>query len=344
MSLIAGSYERFIWGFKLKPLKQSSDDKTLTLTPLFSYPSHLSSITTVAAAGPAAASGGSDDTIHLYDLATASSLGSLNDHTATVTSLSFFTPPSISFPRNLISAASDGTVCIYDADPFVLLKTVKVHKKGINDLSVHPSGKLALTVGRDECLGMLNLVRARRSFYCRMGREASLVRFDSTGDKFFMVMDDKISIHEAEDAKIVSELENQKRVLCAASGENNLLFTGGEDRCIVAWDTNSGKTAFSIEDAHSSRVKGIVVLTRNAGAVADDDPYLIASASSDGVIRVWDVRMAVKEKPNPLAEANTNSRITCLAGSSLKSTKRLQLGSNVPKGENEDVATEDMTS
>ncbi|KAF4346835.1 hypothetical protein G4B88_011108 [Cannabis sativa] len=341
MSLIAGSYERFIWGFKLKPLKQSSDGKTLTLTPLFSYPSHVSSITTVAAAGPAAASGGSDDTIHLYDFAAASSLGSLNDHTATITSLSFFTPPSISFPRNLISAASDGTVCIYDADPLSSLRRLRSIRRE-STTSPCPSGRLALTVGRDECLGMLNLLRGRRSFFCRMGREASMVGFDSTGDKFFMVMDDKISIHETEDARIVSELENQKgfSALPPASG---LLFTGGEDRSIVAWDTNSGKVAYNIEDAHSSRVKGIVVLTRNAGAVADDDPYLIASASSDGVIRVWDVRMAVNEKPNPLAEANTNSRITCLAGSSLKSTKRLRLGSSVPGGENDGVATEDMT-
>ena len=59
------------------------------------------------------------------------------------------------------------------------------------------------------------------------------------------------------------------------------------------------------------------MLTRNALAVADDDPYLVASASPDGVIRVWDVRMAIKKKPNPLAEVevHTKSRITSLAGS-----------------------------
>jgi WD40 repeat protein len=51
------------------------------------------------------------------------------------------------------------------------------------------------------------------------------------------------------------------------------------------------------------------VLTRNDGTASGDDPYLVASASSNGIIRVWDVRMA---------EADTKSRLTCLAGSSIK--------------------------
>ncbi|KAJ7968980.1 p21-activated protein kinase-interacting protein 1-like [Quillaja saponaria] len=337
MSLVAGSYERFIWGFKLKPSINNSD-QTLTLIPLFSYPSHLSQIKTVAVSGPIVASGGSDDTIHLYDLRTSSSLGSLHEPSATVTSVSFYTPPHLNLPLNLISAAADGSVCIYNAEPFVLFKTLWPHKKDINDLSLHPSGKLALTVGRDECLAMLNLVRGRRSFYCRLGKEASLVKYDLSGNKFVMAMEEKVSVHEAEDARLLFELDNQKRVLCVTPGENGLLYTGGEDRNITVWDTNSGKPAYCIEDAHSARVKGIVVLTKSDGAVDRDDPYLVASASSDGVIRVWDVRMAMKVKPNPLAEVKTKSRLTCLAGSSIKSFGRHQAGKSEPKGK--DVAME----
>ncbi|KAJ0017930.1 hypothetical protein Pint_12273 [Pistacia integerrima] len=245
MSLIAGSYEKFIWGYKLKPLKNSSSSSTLTLTltQLFSYPSHLAPITTVAVAGTAGASGSSDDTIHLYDLSSSASLGALHlQDSSSVTSLAFYTPPNLSVPRNLFAASADGFVSIFDADPFVLLKSVKAHKKGVNDLAVHPSGKLALSVERDECLAM-----------------------------------EKIGVHQAEDAKLLCELEGNKRVLCAAPGEND--GGGGGDA---------------------------------------DDPYLVASASSDGVIHVWNVRMAVKEKPIPLAEAKTNSGLTCLAGSSIK--------------------------
>ncbi|KAL5158823.1 p21-activated protein kinase-interacting protein 1-like [Glycine soja] len=98
--------------------------------------------------------------------------------------------------------------------------------------------------------------------------------------------------------------------------QNGLLYTGGEDRNITAWDIKTGKIAYCLEEAHTARVKGIVALTESDGATGDDDPYLVASASSDGIIRVWDVRMAAREKP--LTEHNTRSRLTCLAGSSLK--------------------------
>ncbi|OVA06080.1 WD40 repeat [Macleaya cordata] len=332
MTLVAGSYERFIWGFKLKTLKSQ------TLVPLFSYPSHLSTIKCVAVSGPVAVSGGSDDAIKVYDLNSSSEVGSLINHTGAVTSLSFYNPSSLSFPRNLLSGSEDGTVCIYDADPFVHLKTISAHRKGVNDLSIHKSGKLALTVGRDSCLAMLNLMRGRRSFCCRLGKEASMVKFDSEGNKFFMVMEEKVSMHESEDAKLVIEMDNQKRVLCMASSASGLLFTGGEDRNVTAWDPTSGKVAYCIENAHSTRVKGIVVLSGSTDDVENsDDPYLVASASSDGVIKLWDVRMARKEKPSPFAEVNTKSRLTCLAGSSVKSIKRPQVGNSSPNKEAEDI-------
>lgn len=216
MSLVAGSYERFIWGYRLK---RSNADPPLTIAPLFSYPAHLSPVKAVAVAGPVAASAASDDSVKLYDLTTCSELGSVLHHTSSVTSLSFFTPASVSFPRNLLSACEDGSVYIYDADPFVILKNVPVHKKGVNDLAVHLSGRLALTVGRDSCLGMVNLVRGRRSFFCRLGKEATIVRFSLDGNRFFMGMENKITVHEAEDAKFICEFESPKRILCAAAGE-----------------------------------------------------------------------------------------------------------------------------
>lgn len=73
---------------------------------------------------------------------------------------------------------------------------------------------------------MLNLVRGKRSFCCRLGHEASLVKFDSDGEKFFMVVNSKIGVHQSEDAKLLLELDNssRKRILCASPGEVISLF------------------------------------------------------------------------------------------------------------------------
>ncbi|XP_068654036.1 uncharacterized protein [Aristolochia californica] len=336
MSLLAGSYEKFIWGFALKTQSQSH-----TLKPLFSFPSHLGPIKSVAVAGPVAASGSADDTIKVYDLSANTEIGSLVQHSGAVTALSFFTPASLFFPRNLVSGSEDGTVAIYDADPFVHLKSIPAHKRGVIDLAVHPSGKLALSVGRDSCLAMLNLVRGRRSFCCRMDKQASIVKFDLEGERFFMATEEKVTIHNSEDARIVCEMDCQKRVLCASQAENNLLFTGGDDCGITSWDTLTGKAAYRIENAHSARVKGLVVLGSRLAGDALEYPFLIASASSDGVIRVWDIRMVHKEKPYPLAETNTKSRITCLAGSSLKSSKKPLTGSNGGEGKQDGLMKDD---
>nr|KYP50676.1 hypothetical protein KK1_027493 [Cajanus cajan] len=307
MSLVAGSYEKFIWGFTLR---------SESLIPLFSYSSHLAPIKTVAVSASVVASGADDDTIQLYDLSSASSLGSLLHHSATVTALAFYAAPRLPFPRNLISADAAGNLAIFDADGFVHLKTLSVHRAAINDLALHPSGERALTVSHDQCLAVVNLVRGRRNFCCRLGVEASLVKFDASGDRFFMAAKDKVSVHQTEDARLLFDLECSKNVLCAAPAKNGLLYTGGEDRNVTAWDIKSGKVAYCLEEAHTTRVKGIAVLTDGDGSTGDDDPYLVASASSDGVIRVWDVRVAAREKP--LAEYNTRSRLTCLAGTSLK--------------------------
>jgi len=51
----------------------------------------------------------------------------------------------------------------------------------------------------------------------------------------------------------------------------------------------------NLQDFHPSPVKGIVVLTDTNGATGNDDPYLVASALSDGNIRVWEVQMAARE-------------------------------------------------
>ena len=42
------------------------------------------------------------------------------------------------------------------------------------------------------------------------------MRFDESGDSFFMAVDEIVNVHQAEDARLLMELQCPKRVLCAA--------------------------------------------------------------------------------------------------------------------------------
>ncbi|KAJ1266419.1 hypothetical protein BS78_08G149600 [Paspalum vaginatum] len=327
MALVAGSYERFIWGFSLKEVTSAaatadSSSETLTLKPKFSYAAHTGPVRCVAAAARAglAATGGADDSIHLYDLPTAADLGKLLEPSAAVSALAFYSRGPV--PRNLLAACDDGSLHLYDADGFTLLSTLRAFPRheAAEALAVHASGRVALAVGRAGALAMLNLVRGRRSFACRLERPASAVAYAEDrdgGDRFVMAAEEKVTLHDSEDARIIHEMDCGKRVLALAPAKNGILYTGGEDRCITAWDLSSGKASSRIEGAHATRVKGVVVFDsqKKGGSVLSN---LIASASSDGVIRIWDIRTIGNAKPTPLAEANTKARITCLAGTTLK--------------------------
>ena len=99
-------------------------------------PSHISPITT--AVGPVAASGSINDTIYVYDLSSASSLGSLHDHTASITALFLHS----SLP--LISSQPHLRRCWWlrlhiRRQSFHSLEIISAHKKSVNNLLVHPS-------------------------------------------------------------------------------------------------------------------------------------------------------------------------------------------------------------
>jgi len=234
MALVAGSYERFIWGFSLKTLTSpaaatDSSSGTLPLAPLFSYPAHTGPVRCVAAAPRAglAASGGADDSVRLYDLPTAADLGPLLDPSAAVSALAFYSRGPV--PRNLLAACDDGALHLYDADGFALLATLRAFPRheAAEDLAVHPSGRVALAVGRAGALAMVNLVRGRRSFACRLERPASAVSYAEDkdgGDRFVMAAEEKVTVHDSEDARIIHEMDCSKRVLAMAPAKVLLLL------------------------------------------------------------------------------------------------------------------------
>ena len=98
--------------------------------------------------------GSSDESIRLLDLHKRVELGALMQHNGTVTCLTFQ-------GAHLLSGSEDGTICVYQSGSWECKKTLKGHTAAVCQLSVHPSGVLALSVSRDKTLKTWSLITGK---------------------------------------------------------------------------------------------------------------------------------------------------------------------------------------
>ena len=93
--------------------------------------------------------------------------------------------------------------------------------------------------------------------------------------------------------------------------QDNVVFSGGEKGIVRGWDYRVPDEILTLDSAHTRRIKGLAVSLGDNGPM----PAMIASASSDGSIKVWDPRMlgANGGPPVPMRTAETKARLTCLA-------------------------------
>ncbi len=83
----------------------------------------------------------------------------------------------LEFPSrsHLLSASEDGTLCLFHARDWNVLRILKGHKGRVNCVAVHPSGKLALSVGQDRTLRMWDLMRGKGSASTKLGKGSELL-------------------------------------------------------------------------------------------------------------------------------------------------------------------------
>lgn len=219
IQVVAGTYERVLHGFTATVdvvrdgLGQDSG-VAVKFADTFLFNAHESAIRCLALSSPSKqnkitlASGGSDQTVNLYQLSARScstrldhniqvpslagrsiieepknkELGALQHHAASVNALKFPTR------SKLLSAADDNTIAIARTRDWTILSTIKIpipkaHGRpsgdtapsggtpaGVNDFAIHPSMKLMVSVSKGEkCMRLWNLVT---------GKKAGVLNFD----------------------------------------------------------------------------------------------------------------------------------------------------------------------
>lgn len=299
MELVAGCYEQVLFGFSVHPESKASGDRQ-KWTPVadFTHHAHTASLSAVAANSRFVVTGSKDETIHIYDMKKKIDHGALVHHNGTITCLKFHGN------RHLISGAEDGLICVWDAKKWECLKSIKAHKGHVTFLSVHPSGKLALSVGTDKTLRTWNLVEGRSAFIKNIKQNAHIVEWSPRGEKYVVVILNKIDVYHLDTAAVSGTITNEKRVSSVTFLSESVLAVAGDEEVVRFFDTDSLMCLCEFK-AHENRVKDLF-------SFEIPEHHVIVTASSDGFIKMWRLAQDKEIPPSLLCEVNTNARLTCL--------------------------------
>ncbi|XP_055682367.1 p21-activated protein kinase-interacting protein 1-like [Lutzomyia longipalpis] len=299
--VIVGTYEEFLLGFTLE--STDPDKPSGKLSKIFASHSHAASIRCVSGCGEIVASGGADDKIFVYSLKTRQEIAILTIQSATVNTLEFSPDGS-----HLFAGCADGSMLAYSCDNWELAREWKDAHKGsaVTQIRIHPSGKLALTLGTDLTLRTWNLVKGRQAYATNLkskqelGRIVDCVEWSPDGRHFSLSGKNIVQIWSSEDASVQLTIDCSSRPTCLAWITANILAIGMENGKILLREIDGGLKEKSVE-AHEKRVK----------AISCRNPQFLTSVGSAGDVTAW----AVDQKSlglKKIASTNIGCRPTCV--------------------------------
>ncbi|RXM36983.1 p21-activated protein kinase-interacting protein 1-like [Acipenser ruthenus] len=269
LELIAGCYEQIVFGYRVQ-----TGEKKWTSDADFSHHAHTASLSAVAVNDRYIATGSKDETIQLYDIKKRVEYGSLLHHDGTISCLEFYGK------THLLSGGEDGLICVWSTKKWECLKSFRAHKTW-------------------------NLIDGRSAFIKNIKQNAHIVMWSPTGERYVVVVNEKMDIYNLETATVTGTISNKKRISSIRFITNTIVVVAGDEETVRLYDTDSLKCLCEFK-AHENRVKAIYSITVG-------ETLVLVTASSDGYIKMWKLDLEkIQDTPALLGEVNTSARLTCL--------------------------------
>lgn len=316
-----GSYERTIYGIDVEVKISESDPRDISLEVKvgFAIPAHNGYIKCIASCPKYLVSGGVDEVIRIFDLKKRKDIGSINQHDGSIKALDFYES------THLISAADDGLLVVHRTKDWECLEVLKKHKNPIQDMQIHPSGKLAVAIDDAKNLTLWNLITGKLAYSSKIPALGKIDRiiWSGSGRYYALLGETHLLVYEAQTSQKIVDLKagtligkvRTEKWLTAAFIHDEALVFAGESGKLHMIKMNSPSDRLLIETGHKPRIRVVKFFNPSEGK-----DFLI-TASSDGIIKVfnWDnIYAAMKpagetpEQVEPIFKHNSELRITCL--------------------------------
>jgi protein MAK11 len=262
----------------------------------------------------------------LYDVCKCSEIGSLLQHEGSITWLSFN-------GDCMFSASDDSTILVWQTGTWKCLHKLIGHRGPVSCVSVHPSGRLALSVGRDHILRTWNLSTGFLVFRQKLKQAAQLVEWSQSAQHYALAYRTTIDVHNVESGAVVSSIRAGHTITSFIFTQDAVLAVACEAPAIQLFSVPTGDCSAKLE-GHTQRAKGL--------AVSPDCMFLF-SASTDGSIRAWKLLQPLEESVC-VGVYETGSRLNCITLTTLKQTAESGSAGGVCKGETPVGQSEDGTA
>lgn len=215
---------------------------------------------------------------------------------------------------------------IFSVDLAYLLTLFFFSGQPVTAIAVHPSDKLAFSIGGDKTLRTWNLVKGRPAFTINLASKGIIlpteIKFSPGGDRFSLVSQQSVDVWTISKAGVEKRLNCNSKPASVQWISDERLFVGLDNGNIISLTVS--ENAAQTYSAHKQRVKAMHF-----------ENEMLYSASSSGELKVWSV--CGKEKLTEICSANAGCRITCVTLNRQSHTVKKEENKEDEKSDNEGV-------
>lgn len=170
----------------------------------------------------------------------------------------------------------------------------------VTAIAVHPSDKLALSIGGDKTLRTWNLIKGRPAFAINLASKGIVmpteIKFSPGGDRFSLVYQQSVDVWTISKAGVEKHITCSSKPTSVQWVSDERMFVGLDNGNIISL-TVSDTNAVTYQ-AHKQRVKCLHY-----------ENNMLYSASSSGELKVW---LDNDSKLNQICLSSAGCRVTCV--------------------------------